>query len=212
MHLASLVEMSEKCRKKRKMPKTAKYPHPIAENPFTPSFGTVPAVLAGRDSLLADMELAFSRAGREPMLSSLLVGPRGIGKTTLLSCIRDLAGRAGWIAVGTVALPGMLDDIYLQAARASENLVEEASESHLTSVGIGPLSLAWQPAPESPGNWRSKMSDLLDGLENTETGLLITLDEVKADLDEVATLAAMYQQLVSEGRKVALAMAGPAFV
>lgn len=55
------------------------------------------------------------------------------------------------------------------------------------------------------------MSLLLDQLAPFGTGLLITVDEVRAELDELVQLAAIYQHFVTERRQVALVMAGLPF-
>ncbi|MDU5612552.1 MAG: ATP-binding protein, partial [Slackia sp.] len=52
------------------------------------------------------------------------------------------------------------------------------------------------------------MELILDGLDKTETGLLITVDEVNGSLDEMIRLATVYQHFVREGRKASLVMAG----
>ena len=52
------------------------------------------------------------------------------------------------------------------------------------------------------------MSSLLDQLQERGIGLLMTIDEVRADLDEMIQLASTYQHFVREDRKVALLMAG----
>ncbi|WP_308543840.1 hypothetical protein [uncultured Slackia sp.] len=57
-------------------------------------------------------------------------------------------------------------------------------------------------------NWRRRMELILDDLDKTETGLLITVDEVNGSLDEMIRLATVYQHFVREGRKVSLVMAG----
>ena len=57
------------------------------KNPFTPSFGKVPAVLAGRDLLLDDMTSAFEQGSGDPNLSTILMGARGTGKTALMTSI-----------------------------------------------------------------------------------------------------------------------------
>ena len=57
-----------------------------SEDPFTPGFGEVPPYLAGR----VDQQVVFTKdlgklsAGKSP-LAMVLYGPRGMGKTTLLS-------------------------------------------------------------------------------------------------------------------------------
>lgn len=49
---------------------------------------------------------------------------------------------------------------------------------------------------------------LLDQLAEQDIGLLITVDEVKVTVPEMKRLAQVYQHFVTEGRKVALLMAG----
>ncbi|MBQ9043554.1 MAG: ATP-binding protein [Eggerthellaceae bacterium] len=180
----------------------------MAENPFTPTFGTVPYVMAGRDELLSNVKNALSRSGRDPLLSTLLIGARGTGKTALLTCIRQEAEQAGWVAVNVVALPGMLEDVYEQAMAASSHLADLKPGRHLTSVTIGPLSAEWEAEQLRQWNWRTRMTGLLDQLAESGVGLLITVDEAKADLDELIKLVSVYQLFITEGRKVALVMAG----
>ena len=55
------------------------------------------------------------------------------------------------------------------------------------------------------------MSTLLDSLNTEGVGLLITVDEVDASLDEMVQLVAVYQHFVRENRKVGLLMAGLPF-
>lgn len=180
----------------------------MERNPFTPAFGTMPAVLAGRDELLENMRQAFANGSGDPNLSLIAIGPRGSGKTVLLARIREIAGQAGWIAASTTALPGMLEDLYEQCCIAGEHLISVDSGMRLASVTVGPLSASWENAPARTGNWRTRMTRLLDQLAAYDTGLLITIDEATADVDEMVQLAAVYQHFVTEERKVALVMAG----
>ena len=62
-------------------------------NPYRPGFNQAPAVLAGRDQVLAGALEALEVAafdGRTPR-PLLLVGPRGVGKTVTLGEIASLA-------------------------------------------------------------------------------------------------------------------------
>lgn len=59
------------------------------DNPFTPVVGKVPLHIAGREMIIADIETALSGTGNDPAIISLLVGPRGMGKTALLSYFAD---------------------------------------------------------------------------------------------------------------------------
>ena len=81
------------------------------ENPFTPSFGEVPAHLAGRQQIIRDLDRAFLSQRRRPELTSIFSGARGTGKTALMSSLATRAESHGWIAVKTTALPGMLEEL-----------------------------------------------------------------------------------------------------
>lgn len=52
------------------------------------------------------------------------------------------------------------------------------------------------------------MNALFKGLDQCGIGLLITVDEVSASLDEMISFAATYQLFVREGKRVGLLMAG----
>lgn len=180
----------------------------MLENPFTPEFGIVPDVLAGRDSMLGAMRAALNASRRSPDLTTLFIGARGTGKTVLLSCVREEASRSGWVTTSATALPGMLDELYEQALYSSEHLLSKAPDKQVTSLSIGPVSAGWEPSQQEREGWRMRMTRLLDKLAQTGTGLLITVDEVQGDLDELVRLVATYQQFVTDGRRVSLVMAG----
>ena len=177
-------------------------------NPFTPAFGTAPAILAGRDTLLQEMHDALEQGRGNPNLSSILIGARGTGKTVCLSYISENAEENGWVAVSTSAIPGMLEDLYEQVLRKARGFIKTHEGVRLTSLGIGPVSAGWERGGRQAGNWRTRMSDVLDDLGDRDVGLLMTIDEVDASLDEMIALASVYQHFVREGRKVALVMAG----
>lgn len=178
------------------------------ENPFTPSFGEIPAHLAGRTQIVSDLIRALSARRRRPELTTILVGARGTGKTTLLSLLAEKAEQLGWVSVGTTALPGMLEDIELQVGHRAEHLLQAPAETRLTGIEtpIGGISL--EHAPRERGNWRLRMGRLLEQLGEKDVGLLLTVDEVDPSLDEMIELAAIYQHFVRDGYRVALLMAG----
>lgn len=178
------------------------------ENPFTPTFGEVPAHMAGRSLLLNDLRRAFSSTKRHPSLTTAITGARATGKTALLSLAAAEAEQRGWVAVKAVAIEGMLDDILISAHREASHILDSSSHAKLSGIEVGQiLAIEWENAPR-PTNWRNEMTYLLDQLEETQTGLLIVVDEVQPKLNEMVELAAIYQLFVMEGRKVALLMAG----
>lgn len=61
-------------------------------NPFAPGAGSQPPELAGRDSIIADADIAIQRILRGRMeKSQILLGLRGTGKTVLLNKIEQIA-------------------------------------------------------------------------------------------------------------------------
>lgn len=182
----------------------------VLGNPFTPTFGQVPANMAGRERLLREMSRAFNGQTRAPELTMLLSGARGSGKTVLLASMANEAERSGWISVSTVAAEGMLEDVIVQSIDKASHLVDTADRDKLlTGVGVGQiLSLEWERANERPANWRLKMQKLISELEDAGSGLLILVDELDPSIDEAVQLASIYQLFVMENRRVALIMAG----
>lgn len=185
---------------------------PKSANPFTPTFGKRPAVLAGRQDLIATMEDALDSGAGDPNLCSLFTGPRGVGKTVLLSYLAAQAQRLGWIAANVTARPGMLEDIIERAAEEADALVSRFHAERgprLTSITVPALfGATWEYRDPASGNWRTRMNRLLDTLAEHSIGLLITVDEIDPKLPELIDFAATYQHFVREDRKVALFMAG----
>ena len=68
-----------------------------AECPFTPAFAGLPPYLSGREREQAELEQQLDRLsrGRAPHSPSILYGPRGNGKTSLLNWTRQRAVNRG---------------------------------------------------------------------------------------------------------------------
>ena len=178
-------------------------------NPFTPSFGKVPPILAGRKILIGEFEQAFSLNPNDPNLCSLFSGPRGVGKTVLMSHLARKAEASGWISANVTARPGMLEDILERTMDAANEFIERPSFKRLTSLSISSLfSASWEYRNSDSGNWRTRMSRILDVLAEYSIGLLITIDEIDPNLEELIDFSATFQHFVREDRKVALFMAG----
>lgn len=178
-------------------------------NPFTPNFGQVPAQMAGRSFVIDEMRDAFENGLGDPSLCTLFKGARGTGKTALLRQLAQEAERQGWIAVSTTALPGMLEDLYQQAVRKTAHLIDSGDSPRLRALTVGQLIGAeWDNPATEKLNWRSRMTEILDALNDKGIGLVITIDELDPDLDEVVQLAVVYQHFIGEDRQVSLLMAG----
>ncbi len=181
----------------------------MSRNPFTPTFGQIPPFMAGRDFIINDMLAALENGPGDPNLATIYIGARGTGKTALLSYIAGEAGARGWISVGVSAVPGMLEDILERAREAAAEFVESDQHPRLKSLGIGQMiSAEWELPEQDTGNWRTRMNRLFKQLDQYGIGLLITIDEIKVQLDEMINFASTYQHFVRENKRVGLLMAG----
>ena len=63
-------------------------------NPFAPTFGAEPPLLAGRDDIFRDIVDAWVTGPTHPGYTALLLGRRGSGKTVALEALRTLGKRS----------------------------------------------------------------------------------------------------------------------
>jgi hypothetical protein len=69
-------------------------------NPYSPGAGTQPPELAGREAVLADIQVTLERIRLgSPSRSSIFVGLRGVGKTVLLNRVREFAEEKGFMTI-----------------------------------------------------------------------------------------------------------------
>ena len=96
-------------------------------NPFTPTFGVIPAHMTGHEHIISELIRALETGPGDPGLTTILTGARGTGKTALLSYLAAEASSRGWVAVNVSALPGMLDEILQQTLKHSSHLIRLSS-------------------------------------------------------------------------------------
>jgi hypothetical protein len=71
-----------------------------ATNPFNPGFGTAPPRFAGRNELVAEVIGRIERGPGRYEFHTVIVGPRGVGKTVLLAEILEQgAHRNRWVPI-----------------------------------------------------------------------------------------------------------------
>lgn len=180
------------------------------QNPFKPSAGARPPLLIGREDMRRDFSDSLDDGAGAPGLLSIFTGPRGVGKTVMLSEIEDEAIEHGWIVVSETATEGLISRIGESIRTAGEELGEGPPGRRITGVALAGLGrIETQLRADRPANWRRTASELLAILDRQGTGLLISVDEIHAvDRTELAELAAVVQHLIREGLPIALAMAG----
>lgn len=177
-------------------------------NPFKPSPGSTPPVLAGRGEILDELEQSLNEGPGALGRTTIFTGGRGVGKTVMLTEVEDLALRAGWLTISETATPGFL----IKLEEQTDHLINDQTprpKRILTGAQAAGIGVTSAPLPEIASNLRRKISTLLDILEPRGGGLLITLDEVHhAVRDEIRELAAISQHLTREDRQTAVILAG----
>lgn len=177
---------------------------------FQPTFGNRPDQYIGRDGVIEQ----FMAGLQEPVGSrnrcTLFLGQRGMGKTALLLELSDRATRAGYVVARVTAHEGMPKAI-IEQFQLNGSAFFKDDKRKLTGVTAGALGftfgLTFSEAAERQYGFRSKMSLLCDKLAEKGKGALILIDEVRTSV-AMREVASAYQELVGDGKNIAIAMAG----
>lgn len=164
------------------------------DNPFTPGFGNLPRVFAGRKAEFADLELMVDRLATGTYEQARLVmADRGFGKTSLLREFEQEQRELDRWVVRAAATRGdaVIGRLCRQLADlvASEDLV--ASMSHglaealhrLAGIELGPGGVSVELAPEDDVDRGAELVRLLEGAarlaRDEATVLLVLVDEAQ---------------------------------
>ena len=179
-------------------------------NPFSPTFGASPPMLAGRDDILEDLDDALAAGPTHPDYTTLFIGVRGAGKTVTLNAVEDLARSQGWLTLSDSASPvGLLHRLTRAAAELLAGREDPDPRWRLKRLTIGGFGLEREPASEvgASHDLRTVLSALGDRLAGDGAGLMITLDELQSgDLGEIRELGTVVQHVTRrEQRPIAFA-------
>ena len=177
-------------------------------NPFTPTFGTSPPVVGGRDHLIAEIETALGTGPTHPAYTTLVTGERGMGKTVLLNEIEDMARWRGWRVVDATATDGAFIEELIEGGL---ELLEELradhpriTGAHARVLGLGggverSLSVRRDETVRNTA-FRVMLKELATHFSATGSGLLITVDEMHtADIAETRRFGAAIQKTTRRG-------------
>jgi len=178
------------------------------KNPFTPVFGSEPLFLAGREQIIEDILSGLENGPGDPNRASILIGPRGSGKTVLLTKIANEAQRIGWISANVTAASGMLARILEQVEENGRELLPAKANKRLSELHAFGVGFSVEYKTERKPSWRRQMTHYLELLAEFQTGVLITVDEIDVKQPEMVELVADFQHFVRERRQAALVMAG----
>ncbi len=165
-------------------------------NPFSPTFGTAPPVLAGRSDTLGRVTEAVETGPHHPDYTLLVLGPRGSGKTALLNALETEADKASWCAISVSAsTPGLCQRIAQAAFGALEQLSKPRPK--LSSVSVVGVAAAWEiSTPAEPKDLRATLTALASALDRKQLGVLLTVDELQAaERTEARELTATIQHV-----------------
>lgn len=176
----------------------------VVINPFKPTAGAEPPVLVGRERVIEDFRDGIEEGVGAPGRLMRITGPRGSGKTVLLTELGDIAKEYGWTVVD-VSASGNLVDKVKRALRRDKSRAEASIEANLGIV------TARASVNKETGDMglREVLTDVSAGLTDKGLGLLITIDEVQdGNEDEFRELATTVQHLIRERVNIAFVFAG----
>lgn len=172
-------------------------------NPFKPTAGAEPPILAGRDDVLRDFELGLEEGVGAPGRLMRITGPRGSGKTVLLTELGDIARQHGWHVVDVTASASLLKD--LGAVLAGDGKLNASLE---LNMGVARASFQ-KHGIGGPEAIRDALGRVARGLTKQGKGLLVTVDEIQdASVQDVREIAVAVQHLIRERQNIAFVFAG----
>jgi hypothetical protein len=184
-------------------------------NPFKPSFGVSPPLLAGRDSLIEEFADGLDDGPGSPSRATLYTGARGSGKTVMLNAVEDQARRRGWIVISETAAPGLVERLTRsrlpEVLRSFDPDAVQRRMTRFTAPFTGGGGISWETldAHMAEADLRSQISLLTDLLAENGAGLFITVDEIhRQQIAELRELATTVQHVFREERELAFAGAG----
>lgn len=171
-------------------------------NPFKPTAGAEPPVLAGRKRVVEDFAAGLDEGPGAPGRLMRITGPRGSGKTVLLTELGDIARSRGWLVVDVTAQKGLCDDLVMRLSPGG------AGAELSADVDLGVFKAhAGMASKKDPVDFRSALTEAAG--HRADTGVMVTVDEAQnAELSDMTEIATSVQHLIREGRNVAFVFAG----
>lgn len=172
-------------------------------NPFKPTAGAEPPILVGRDVALEDFEIGIEEGAGAPSRLMRITGPRGSGKTVLLTELGDIARRHEWRVVDVTATEHLPELICRRLEKTAG--LDYSVELDLMVV----KAKAQKDDPQQSEDIYEVMERTVSKLTKDGKGLLVTIDEVQdASIEDIRTIAVAVQHLIRERLNIAFVFAG----
>lgn len=184
----------------------------ITDSVFSPSFGNRPQVFVGRTETIASVLQGLQEMPGSRERAVLVLGHRGYGKTVLLFEIADAARRAGYIVASPTVVSSEMHTRILEKLTEEGRDVLPKKKKQVAGGSIGVLGfsadLQFQGEQTGKISFAGKLSELCRQINQGGKGVLILIDELVANQEELRQLVIAYQEMVGEGRNVAMILAG----
>ncbi|KAA8815421.1 ATP-binding protein [Bifidobacterium callitrichos] len=178
---------------------------PFPPNPFKPTAGVMPPVLIGRESVSMDFREGLEDGPGAPDRLMLITGPRGSGKTVMLTELGLIAKTHHWEVIDETASNGLCDRLIARIAPEPGRIAGLTIKPSAMGASLGELSIA--PALR-PSTLRDAMTARLKTLGKGK-GLLITIDETQdASMEDMTAIATAAQHMLRDNAEVAFVFAG----
>lgn len=204
------------------------------DDPYTPTAGRRPPVLAGREKQEHDFDLMLRRLGRGLSAQSMmLVGLRGVGKTVLLGRFEEIAAAQGWVSrEAEFTDDTKLGPLMARLVRSALLLMSPASrwkDRARTAAGVvrnftltfnpdGSASVGWKEATDAAGRGDSgsldaDLTDLLlalgEAAKEQGRGVVFLFDEVQLiERSDLQALVVAFHKSIQRGLPIAFVLAG----
>lgn len=175
----------------------------VPTNPFKPTAGAEPPVLIGRDKVIDDFTEGLDNGVGAPARLMRITGPRGSGKTVLLTELGDIARDRGWIVVDETAGPDLLDNIMRVLCSGP------LSGSFSADINLGVAQFHTETASSDDLTFRESLTRAAESPAARKSGVLITIDEAQdANRADMQVIASAVQHLIREKKNIAMVFAG----
>ena len=173
-------------------------------NPFRPSFGVKPNHFIGRDEIVTRILQASSNLN-SPWQNTILIGVRGSGKTSLLSCLREELEQRSVKIVKLRPSVELLDNILYQlrdhaGEMSSKLVVNEVKVKSPVEVTIGSATHLMVTFEEKAFYYMRK----IQALGHT---IAFLIDETQKYSDDLKEFIGCYEFFIEEKFNVLLVMA-----
>ncbi|MCL2249183.1 MAG: ATP-binding protein [Oscillospiraceae bacterium] len=180
------------------------------KNPFNPAFGLRPKQFIGRDDITDEFFRSLVNSDN-PWRTTLIVGVRGSGKTSILSDIQLRLKETNAIVVTTSPdedfLNRILGQIYTQLPKSVINKLPKIKNISVSlSVSVG-FENSTDNLPFT-NTFDYQITQMLQSLKKGKTHVVFLIDESQKHTAEIRTFISTYQQLIMKEFPISLVMAG----